>query len=499
MRRRVSIAAVLREFRRARWRRDDRGIALPMVLLVFLVGVGLISAFLVAIVGSSQVTVTSRDTVRAQAAAEAGVADVLGRIADTDIPLCSLASTNIVDPSGTVPYEATVEFGTPGSFTVPSTWNTSCPTQQTLIRIVSQSDEDAFGGAQQQIERIHRLTAAPPVTMDFDDIILSEGAWTFGGNTDLAAADASRPADVMVNTGDFVCNASGTIRGSVYVKNGNATLTGSCKIEGNLEVSGNLIRTSGSGRVLGNAVVGGTVSFGGGTLPVIQGSLTHGGTLTVAYGNKSTWVGGAINQTPVTIVPPPPWRDLSLASFVAAGFEQQTWQGACNIEYSTAHPMPAVIAGLTTPTVIDATACSTLIIRTNISLNLGADVAIIAPKIHLEAFAFNSTNTSKRNLYVVSSNTSPACPSSRDDIFVAGVRFPDLRVSGLLYGHCRVEMANWGPYWQGSIYSRNFEGTPLLRFSPISDPNSTGGGGGTVVPGQLTLEVTPISVRNFSD
>src|SRR6218665_290226 len=86
--------------------RNEHGIALPMVLLVFFVGAGLITAFLVMITGASRVTVTSRDTVRAQAAAEAGIADVLGRMADPAITLCSLSSANITDPTSTVNYSA---------------------------------------------------------------------------------------------------------------------------------------------------------------------------------------------------------------------------------------------------------------------------------------------------------------------------------------------------------------------------------------------------------
>lgn len=467
-----------------------------MVLLVFVVGVALITAFLVSITGASQVTATSRDTLRAQAAAEAGIADVLGRIADPATVLCNLTSGNIVDPSGSVNYSASVRFGTPGSFVTPSTWSTTCPGAQTLIRIVSTG---VSGTAKQTVERIHRLTQTPPVSFDFNDIILSDGSWSFGGNTDLAAVDPARPADVILPSGDFTCNASGTIKGSVYVKNGNAILTGACNISGNLEVSGNLIRTSGSGQVFGNAVVAGTVQLGGGTLPVIKGSLTHGGTLTVAYGNKSTWVGGAINQTPVTITPPPAWRNLGLQSFVDAGFQKKTWAGSCTIAYSTAHPMPAVFSGLSVPTAIDATACNPLVIKTNITISLGSDVALIAPKIQLEAFTFGSTNSGKRNLYVVSSNTSASCPGSRVDIQVSGVNFTDGKVSGLLYAPCRVQIDNWGPYWQGSIYSRNFAGTPLVKFVPISDPNSVGGGGGTPSPGgKLTLEVTPVSVRNVA-
>ncbi len=495
MYRKLSLMALLRR----RTLRSERGIALPMVLLVFIVGVALITAFLVAITGASRVTVTSRDTVRAQAAAEAGIADVLGKIADPATTLCSLASAALTDPASKVNYSATVDFGTPGSFTVPASWSTACPTKSTLLRIVSTG---TFGAAKQRIERIHKLTATPAASIDFDDIILSEGAWTFGGNTDLSALDTSRPADVRVTTGDFNCNASGTIKGSVYVKNGNATLTGACSIAGNLEVSGNLVR-NGSGTVGGNAVVRGTVNLSGGTLPAIKGSLTHGGALTVSYGNKSTWVGGAINQTPVTITAPPAWRDLSLSSFVAAGFTKKTWSGSCTASYSPTHGMVATIATYTTPTVIDATACSTLTIESNDNIKLATDVAIVAPKMVLKAFTFGSTTTAKHNLYVVSSATvntaqmATSCPTSRVDIQVAGVNFTDKKITGLLYAQCRVQMDNWGPYWLGSIYSRNFSGTPLLTFAPITDPNTVGGGSGTPsTSGTLTLEVTPVSVRN---
>lgn len=490
--RKLSLSASFRL--RAALLRGDRGIALPMVLLVFLVGVGLISAFLVSIVGSSQVTATSRETVRAQAAAEAGIADVLARIADPATNICSLASGPRTDPASIVDYSASVSFGSVNSFAVPSTWSTTCPTQNTLLRIVSTGTAD---GAKQRIERIHRLVATPPATVDFDDIILSDGAWTFGGNTNLEAVDGARPADVLVRDGDFNCNAGGTIKGSVYVKNGNATLTGSCAIAGNLEVSGNLTRSSGSGWIGGDAKVGGKVTLGGGGLPVIKGSLTHGGALTVSYGNKSTWVGGAINQTPVTLPPAPEWRTLNMASFVSAGFEKQTWSGNCSATYSPVHGMIAKIAAYTKPTVIDATACATLTIESSDVINLGTDVAIIAPKIILKAFTFTTSGSSSRNLYVVSSNTAASCPTSRVDIQVAGVKFPTTKVSGLLYASCRVQMDNWGPFWQGSIYSKNFSGTPLLKFSPITDPNAAGGGGGTPTGGgALTLEVTPVTVRN---
>ncbi|MBC9935575.1 MULTISPECIES: hypothetical protein [unclassified Leucobacter] len=471
---------------RALLRRDDRGAALPMVLLVFFLGVALIAVFLINIVGSSHVTVASKNTVQAQAAAEAGIADALARSVDPASPICSLATATIAGTSPT--YSVKVSFGGP------SGWSTACPTTTSQMRIVSTG---TASGTKQTIERIHALTVTPATTFDYDTMIFSGNSWTVDGNGDFDAPVAGSPADVMIRSGDFDCGNGGVIKGSVYVKSGNATLSGACSIAGNLEVSGNLVR-EGSGKVFGNAIVGGTVDLSGGTLPAIVGSLTHGGKLTVPKKSApASWVGGAINQTPVTIAPGPAWRSLNYDRFVASGFSVLPWEGACEVKYSTAHPMPAKISAITRPTIVDARACPTLTLRTDLTVALGADLAIIAPKMVLEAFTFASTNATSRNLYVVSSNTAASCPTTRVDIEVSGVKFTDKRVAGLLYAECRVKMNNWGPYWFGSIYSNNISSKPLLTFIPVADPDRVGGGGSSV-PGSTKIEPTPLSVRNIS-
>lgn len=479
-------------------RRDD-GIALPMVLVVFLVGVALISAFLVAITGSSKVTVTSRDTVRAQAAAEAGVADVLGRMADPATTFCSLASTTFSDPSGVVAYGATVTFGDVGSTAMPTSWTSTCPTDTTLVRILSSGTS---GGSTQTIERIHELTVVEEAE-GFSSLIYTGGDWIFQGGSDFHPVDPAFPADVTIAEGDFTCNGSATIDGSVSVKDGNMLMNGGCKILGNVEVSGNLVRTN--GRIYGDAVVAGSVQFSGGA-PAVDGSLTHGGALTWAWGNISAWVKGAVNQTPVTLAPAEPWKDLTPASFPSPTWDTIPWSGPCTIPNSGAasHPMVAILAGLTKPTLIDArTTCATVPvrIRSNVPLKLGDDVAFIAPKFHLENFEFGSTTTDQRYLYVVSDGTASPAPTcvdnaSDDDIFVAGVRFTDLKVAGLLYGPNCVEIDDWGTgHWHGAVYSKKFSKKPLLTYVQLPDPSDIeGGGGGT--PGDLMLEPTPVVVRN---
>ncbi|MBC9925922.1 MULTISPECIES: hypothetical protein [unclassified Leucobacter] len=473
---------------RALLRRDDRGAALPMVLLVFFLGVALIAVFLINIVGSSHVTVASKNTVQAQAAAEAGIADALARSVDPASPICSLATATIAGTSPT--YSVKVSFGGP------SGWSTACPTTTSQMRIVSTGTSS---GTKQTIERIHALTVTPAVSFDYDTIIYSGNNWTFNGNGTFGSGVSGLPADIMITTGDFVCGGGATIQGSVYVKNGNADLSKSnCVISGNLEVSGNLLRDKGSSRVLGNAVVGGKVTLSGGTLPVIGGSLTHGGALSVASGSPASWVGGAINQTPVTIAPAPPWRTLNYDRFIAAGFAVLPWEGACDVKYSTAHPMPAKIAAITRPTIVDARACPTLTLKTDITVKLGDDTVLLAPKMNLEAFTFGSTDATERNLYVVSSNNAASCPTTRIDIEVSGVNFTDKRVAGLLYGECRVTINNWGGgFWRGSIYARNISNVPLLTYVPVADPDRVGGGG-TTVPGGTKIEPTPLSVRNIS-
>lgn len=85
--------------------RNDRGIALPMVLMVFIVGVALISAFLVAIVGSSQVTATNKNIVQAQAAAEAGIAAAEARMRSVEVDPCTTDLAALAHDTAALRYD----------------------------------------------------------------------------------------------------------------------------------------------------------------------------------------------------------------------------------------------------------------------------------------------------------------------------------------------------------------------------------------------------------
>lgn len=117
---------------------DDQGIALPMVLLVFVLGVALITAFLVAITGSSRVTASSKANVQAQAAAEAGIAAGFVEL-ETGDP-CTVLTTPL--PNADPKYSVSA----------------SCNATKTLVTVTSVGT--APNGQSLKVEAVYGVTPA---------------------------------------------------------------------------------------------------------------------------------------------------------------------------------------------------------------------------------------------------------------------------------------------------------------------------------------------------
>lgn len=518
----------IRRTTRDLWR-NQRGIALPMVLIIFLIGFALVGAFMIAIVGSANVSNTTRAGIQAQAAAEAGLAAaqvVLPAASESGVNLC----TNF--PAGQL-------VGTSPKFEVRGQCNNN--TSPTRLRITSTGT--APSGDQAVVEAVFEMevTAATPTA----DISLRTSAGTGfvqGSNTNIRSTNPStHPADLYVEKGNYTCTNGGVIQGSVYVIEGTADLSGNCKVWGNLYVKGdiqignssdignaaiagsgnvysytgsvtmsgsastrgsvfaqkNFART-GSAKVLGELHIGGSLSLSGGSLPVIAGKARY--VTTASPSNLSGWVGSSERVAAGPTMTPtqmPPFESLTVEQIKSKGFAEKVWttSWSCTIQNWGSPPEIAAIEGYTTPTVLDARHCSKFSLEYwGLTLKLKTDVVIVSNAFHLRGFSIDSEDGAPHKIWFVVPSTTTNCvnPSMTLD----SVKFPNRRITALAYSKCTIDMSNSGDYWHGAIYGNSFSGTPLLDFSPIGLPGATTtGGGGSGGKVQLKSP-TPLTQRD---
>lgn len=494
--------------------RDESGIALPMVLLVFILSVALMSAFMISIVGASNVTAQNKGMVAAQAAAEAGIAHVESRLDADD--LCGALSTTF---SGSSPdYSATVEFGSEGA------WLSSCPSSgPTEMRILS---EGTSGDLTTMLERRYAIDVHLTPSESPSNVLRTAEGLTLAGNAHIQTTDAAHPADVYVETGNLNCGASGRIEGSVYVAEGTATVSGACPIWGDLVARGDVIFT-GSGRVDGTVVslegdvrieggaaiggdvfahrhinrtnglivgsmyAGGNISVSGGA-PAAQGTATYGGTISYGWGSAATWFNGAtptqgsIEDIPRPSLPAtPPWTDVTLTDILANGYSEQAWNGSCTVSGGTPHAyFQTTIPSYTSKTVINALHCNPLRTQSGVDLVLNTDIVIVAPRVQLNNVRIQSGDGQPHRLWVVVPSDL-ACPGGSNPAILLEntVRFPDPHITALAYTKCTVQLNNAGnDLWPGSIYAKRFVGYSALNYTPIGLPvemDPSGGGGGS--------------------
>lgn len=510
-------------------RRDDRGIALPMVLLVFVLGIALVSAFLVAIVGSSQVTATTKSSLQAQAAAEAGIA-------------AAVAKMQGADPCTAVPSPLT---GGDPSYSV----TTTCNAAKTQVVVLSSGT--APGGAQQRVQTVYSLTppALTPTTggpaLFYSSRLGSRlNGYVFDEARSEVKPDAfSGSGSVYASTGDFACGDGSVLPQDVLVSSGNFQIDSGCVIRGNAYVGGilNLNRGSVEGNIVapkndvhnvtgrvgkpgsnGNVTVGGTITLNDGYVEgdvvaagsgnstlgsgKIKGSFRYRGT----YSSWGTPASGIVARDVVpdaTLVPPvlpviPAWKDVEFgpaqqAAWTAAGFqivtvpsaECRSWQGTHN-----QNPIWPRLSEITNSTVFDVRACEK--ISTNEGLNpeqrkiqLKADIAIIARQGVLTGMTFSSD--ASRTMWFITpdaepSKAGPQCPSADSAGFTVRGNAVGDKVALYLYTPC-VANFNASGQWRGQVYSGDliFGGGVSMAFAPRSIPgyDFSGGGGGGGTPG----------------
>lgn len=510
-RRRVAIGARVRSVLAA----GDSGVALPMVLLVFVVGVALISAFLVAITGSFQVTATTKAHVQAQAAAEAGINTVVAAAMSAD-PCAATGPVTGTDPKFTATF--------------------SCNAGKDLLTITSTGT--APNGQSRKVQAVVALqdTSAPPTEGGpglfytygmatrlngyvFDDVNSEVGIDVFAGS-----------AGVYASTGDINCGAGSVFPSDIYTAVGGLQLDSGCLVQGNAYIGGTAKVNGGTieGDLLAPKNVNHTITgvigttgtatggniFTGGTVTVNRGTVHHSVTAAgsgkstlgsgeikgnfVYKGSYDTWGGnivrGTISQnagiTAPTLPPIPGWQDVAFVpdntsspskAWRDAGFKLTTVTSSadCKKWSGNGADVTALASTLTSNMIYDIRACTggfdTNAGGANKTVSIPSDIAIIANKWYLSGTKFSSSNGEKHTVFLITPDSRPAtvgpqCDSPAAKSELLNGTTVDPKIAVYIYTPC--EMNFNGGQFRGQVYAGKiaFGGGVKVAFAPRNVP-----------------------------
>lgn len=417
------------------WQRDD-GIAMPMVLMVFLVGVALIGAFMVAVIGASKVSSGTQENVQAQAAADAGISAAVAALTGPTYAATSFCTS----PAQTV-------TGTNPNYTVSITCDSI--TQPTSVTLLSRGT-----GANGSFANVQAVFPVTPASGGGSDPIDTLGFYLGGQNrqaplNQITFRSTTNPAPSFVIIGrDFVCGGANgiDIPGDVFLWNGDFSTASGCKVAGTVYAGadassnkGNVKDTNTGGVMLNGVQATGNVdlyhSVGTASKPgdvyagknlttanmffqignaYVEGSVTLGSNqFSLFTSNGAVKAKGSIsgpgvrpaiqsqlfpNSTavPINSVPPadklPAWieYDFRQSDWSAAGYQTVTWarnSNGCKNPAAELQALGAQRAPFTknvggtnvtfTGTVVDAMACGALSLRGGTAFSLASNLSVI--------------------------------------------------------------------------------------------------------------------------
>lgn len=234
--------------------RGDEGSTLVSVLIIMLV-LSLGGMTLAAIVtNTTGILVDTRSTAQSRAAADAGLADAIGR-GQRGEDLCALVTSSATAPK----YSVTAECAG-GAVTI-----TSIGTGQD-------------GGT---------TTTKASYTLAATSSSLAGALVSAGGSLNVSSIDITAIAidgNIVLDTGSFDCNNSMEISGDLIVRDGSVSLSNACRIRGDLIVSGNVQIQNNAVGVDGDVYTMGTFTLS--TTATVAGNVYAKGTATVTSGGK---------------------------------------------------------------------------------------------------------------------------------------------------------------------------------------------------------------------
>lgn len=516
--------------------RGDRGIALPMVLMVYVVLIALVMAFVVAIVASSQVTGTARASVQAQAAAEAGIDAALAEIDDGDP--CGISSL----PPGEDP-----------KYTVSIT----CDSASGQVTISSEGE--ASDGRLVTVEAVYAIssTEESAPTEGGPGLFYTYGlgsrfnSYVFDGeHSEVGIDQFAGAAGVYATTGNMACGSGSVFPSDIYTATGNLQLDGGCVVEGNAYIGGTaVVRGTIDGDLLAPKNVNHTVAGTVGTAPGV-GKVHVGGTFTlnngtiwgnaIAAGTGTTTLGSGVIHGNFTYkgsvgkwgIPPeeivkgsllrdtgvtaptlpeiPGWQDVGFnppnsttppEDWKDAGFGLTTVSGSgCDKWSGNGADIGSLIGTLSGKMIFDIRSCSG-----GLSTNAGGaqktvavnkDVAIIANSWYLSGTKFVSADGGEYTIYFITPDSQPSTPGPQcnwpaQNSEQGNGSTVDPKLAIYIYTPCQMLFNDASSTFRGQVYSGklDFGGGVKIAFAPrhipgfdfgedVEEPEGEGGEGG---------------------
>jgi Tfp pilus assembly protein PilX len=502
---------LLTRFRRAK--DDERGAALIATIGVLCVVIIIAATVGAVTINAMGLTSATKAGVQSQSAAESGLDATIAQLQTSACPAGGLYSRTAAPV-----YAAQVYYST----TTTSTWVKGCPRAGTkYVRLVSQGTASALGAAGNKTGNRSTVEGVYSFTPNGGAIAgTGSSAYSYlAGNFDNAQliSDSDVLADVQIKTGNLQCNNS-TIQGSLIVGSGSASVQGDCTVKkdvfagspvtiagkvGGSVVAGPFAATAQS-MIFPSAKIGGDLRLAGsintwGVTPCGSGSESR----RLACGLRNAGVIGANYSTEdASITRPmiPEWIDFkfSAGDWTGLGYVVKTWTGSCMVDNNPANQkfLSDTIA-LGQPVAIDATGCGanglTFSTSANLTLNLFADVAFIAPKINIEGLQAKTANGSPRQIRFITpdnvNDRQPTCGASQGTVKIDSGVVMHPGVTALIYTPCAITNSSTG--WRGQMYAgvvsfnSNFSLTAAQVGLPgvdLSTGQPTGGGsvGGTL-------------------
>ncbi|MCA1942913.1 MAG: hypothetical protein LDL15_04835 [Yonghaparkia sp.] len=488
-------------------------------------------------------TSLTRASVQSNAAAEAGVDAMIAALFADECPASGeLAATQgSVDPAltGTAAaapfFEATIAY----RISTVANWTSGCPIDAaTQIRIQSVGfaadegvAESASAGDASAVQAIYTWRPGANTAAVTGAAVFSYGTPGLANSLELLSFNGNQ-ANVIVAEGNIVCSNSVYVEGDIVAANGNIQLDNTCSAGGNVWASGTVT-------LQGNKTIGGDVIAAGTGLTRIDPSTTIEGGI-YARGEIDSWgqrcttgatgwdaAGDACSAARTTgadpvfynradVVAPtrPPWVDVNFvaADWQSRGWTVRTWGGSCIIDNKTVSSAAVTaISGYTTPTVIDARACSSFTISSSAKwkLTMRTDITFILPRTaNIEDFTAVSNGSIDRALRFITPDTvADGKPTSTGcgRIDINNQNELEAPIAVIVYTPCPVFNSN-SLTWRGQYYASNvsFSNNSELTYVPIGIPgfdlgNGAGGPGGGGAVGGEPLPGTPGDLIEYTD
>ena len=500
-------------------RLNERGSAILGVLGVMGVTVVIAVTTTTASLHAVGITSSTRASVEAEAAAEAGIDYAASKLATS---ACQSTYSSSIAPIFSVVVSYSNLATSPG--TTDTSWVNGCPTSTSAqrLKLVSTGTASTVGvagnttGNTREVESIYPYTPSPPAYT-----ITPSGPATYSysqqdptiNNLTITQAGTVRPTLVYLS-GSATCTSGSQITGDVILGGGGLSITSGCTINGDLSTSGVVSIQSGvvtgnvnaagvqsgtsvslspSAAVDGNIFAAGPVSIGGAVGGnVVAGPVTGVSTFSdhssvggsvVSAGTVSTSAGvvkGTITQDITGIVTPtvpfaPQWVDYAYnpSDWVASNGSPFAVLTMISCTSSVLSNSLAALAASVVPMILDTRVCGSVTNFSGNNMSLTSDSVILANGFNFSSNNIQASSAPDKRLWIIIPDTvadrQPTCPTGSSANIGNNVQIGP-HVDAMIYSPCAI--SNGGDVWTGQMYSSSI-GTSAsftLNFMQIGLP-----------------------------